>query len=66
MFVAFSAIKLLPETRFPTFGIHHPGPDSKRRIVPDMLVMTAFQLGTPGHFIVEIETGDGPLHFCAI
>lgn len=42
-----------------------PGPILKRRIVPDVLVVAAFQFGDPIAALILMETDDGSQHVTA-
>jgi len=43
-------------------GLQHPRSQLERRTVPDVLVVTAGELGYPVAFIVTVITSDGALH----
>lgn len=43
-------------------GLQHPRSELERRTMPDVLVVTAGELGDPVAFIVTVITSDGALH----
>ena len=60
---AFPALQVAPETRSPAFIGKHPFTHPKRRVVPYVLVVAAFELRTPVAFVVHVEPGDRACHF---
>ena len=52
--------KLMTNVRLPTFHCCYPVVTCPRRIMSDMLLMTAFQLGNPVQFFVQMKTYDLP------
>jgi hypothetical protein len=63
VFVAFSTFEFVPEPRCPAFGGGHPFPHAERRIVPDMLIMAAYEPSPPRIFVVTVKGCDRLFHF---
>jgi hypothetical protein len=57
LFIAFAAIEFRPDAFAPAFGVEYPLPVAKRRVVPHVLPVAAFQHRTPMRFVIEFEIG---------
>src|SRR5688572_13354052 len=60
--IAFPAVQHLPEHLLATLRRDHPGPVGPRRIVADVLVVAAFELGHPVLRFIEMKAGDASFH----
>jgi hypothetical protein len=62
-FIALFAGESLSEKRAPPLGGHHPRTVHPRRIMPDVLVVPAFEFGHPLLLVVLMKTGDSLVHW---
>ena len=60
--VAFRAIQFRAERVGTSLGSYHPGAIDPRRIVPNVLVVTALELGNPVPVFVSVKSRDLSLH----
>ena len=62
LFVTFTAFEFHAQARgAPVFG-EHPFAIAQRRVMTNVLPVTAFQDRTPMRFVVELEISDSLLH----
>lgn len=61
--VTFLAVQLVAQHRIPACFGFHPGPTDQWRVVPDVLIMPAIQLGNPVVEFVLVITDYGLLHW---
>jgi hypothetical protein len=60
--IAFPAIEFATEARCSAFFREHPFTSSERRVMPDVLVMAAFEFRPPVSLIVRVKTDYPSLH----
>lgn len=58
---ALAALDGAPETLLAPCGRRHPGPLDPRRVMPDVLRMTACQVGHPVSLVILVEGDDGTI-----
>ena len=60
--VALPASEYLGEDTLPTFGSRDPRAIGPRRVVPDVLVVAAFELGNPVILFTLMKADDSLIH----
>jgi len=61
--VTFTAFELAAEVLLTSLLISYPGTQLERRLVADMLIMIAYQLGYPIAELILMEPDYLPFHF---
>ena len=62
--VTFDAIEQMTEPAGSSLGSGDPNSHLPRRIVPDVLTVTALQIRDPVTLLVQVEAHNGTLHWC--